>query len=279
MLAEYLEHLLSPCPRRWREMGYLREQIAINARFRRNRRAWQPHLRACRESIFRAAELCQAHDEVLIVGGGLHHDLPLRELSMRFRRVVLADLIHRPFARLRVRLLSSRVQCIEFDVTGMLARLPHASGALDAGRLMRAILSSEPGLPKEVKGEPDLVVSANVCGQLMLQPLDWLETRGCSFTEEEGRGLQEASAMAHLAWLDRREGARLLLSEFQRLKLSEDGSLLEQSPVPGLQSLPPPGRSWHWHLAPIPEYDRHYHVHHEVGAWFWRPGEAGTCPA
>ncbi len=99
MLKEALEHWLTPCPRRWRKMGYLREQIAIDARLGRHRAEWAPHLEAPRREISAAAIRCGGRRCVLVVGAGLHHDLPIGELAERFDRVVLADLVHRPSAR------------------------------------------------------------------------------------------------------------------------------------------------------------------------------------
>jgi len=41
VLAELAEYVLTPCPGPARRLGYLKEAVAIGARFRRQRKAWQ----------------------------------------------------------------------------------------------------------------------------------------------------------------------------------------------------------------------------------------------
>lgn len=266
MLKEALEHLLTPCPRRWRKMGYLREQIAIDARVARNRQAWAPHLEATKREIVEAVERSRGRRCVLVLGAGVHHDLPLDALVAAFERVVLADIVHRPGARRAARRVGGHVVCAEFDASGVAARLHEAGARMDDSALEACVTEAEVGLPVECGGEPDLVVSANLCSQLLLLPFEWIARR-----RERGSGLKTrlvaAGARHHARWLESRTGAMLLVSDLERRKVSRDGTEVEMEEVPGMTELRPPDRRWNWRLAPIPEFNRTHHLEHIVGAW------------
>jgi len=268
MIIEALEHLLSPCPAPWRRMGYLREQIAIKARHRRNRQAWRPHLEASRACILSAARACAPGGTALILGAGLQQDLPLEELSAQFDRVLLADLVHTPLNRaLAKRRGRGNIEFVEFDATGCLGRLYAGLGDRPDADLPGLVGGSDAGLPSALAGrEPAFTASVGLASQLMLLPLEWLG-RDHELGEELELRLGEAALRAHLAWLGRRGGRTLLLADRLRRQRKPDGRIEEETWFPGMKALPEPRQHWTWYLAPIPEYSAHYSVEHEVGVW------------
>ena len=44
MLKELTDYIATPCLPQFRRLGYLKEAVSIMARYRRCRKAWQPHL-------------------------------------------------------------------------------------------------------------------------------------------------------------------------------------------------------------------------------------------
>ena len=265
MLLEALEHLLTPCPRRWRRLGYLREQIAIDARLARNRDAWGPHLLSCRTQIMKAAQT--GGGAVLILGAGLHHDLPLSELANIFGCVHLCDLVHRPLARWCARRLTrGHVRFHEQDASGLLDQVHNNTASLQMQPLAELAARGVTGLPAGMTDEPELVVSANLASQLMLLPLEWIE-RVRPVSPDEARTLQSLAFRAHVAWLRVRTGRKVLITETALIKRSVDGDLIETTPTPGVEFLPEPSARWTWNIAPIPELNRHQHVEHAMGAW------------
>lgn len=282
MLREWLEYCTTPCPAVWRDYGFLREQIAIEARLRRQRASWAPHLAAVRAAIVEATQQVATgvHNPerspsecVLVVGGGLAHDLPLDPLAKAFSRVVLADVVHRPWSAWRSRWRRPGVRCVEFDATGVLR------GWREMGRrtkratedLVADLQAADPGVPAACQGEPQLVVSANVASQLMLLPSEWWERAGAR--EDGFRAILERAAVArHLAWLTARPGAVLFVTDFRRRWRDRTGRVIAEEAVPGLEALRAPDRSWTWRVAPIPEYAPDRHLEHEVGVWWWRQG-------
>jgi len=266
MLIESLKHLLTPCPKPWREMGYLREQIAIDARFGRNRTAWQPHLEASKKAILDGAKLCPRKRCALIIGAGLHHDLPLAELAGTFERVVLGDLVHRPFAKRAASAFGSGVHCVEFDVSGVLMELHRSAEILADEQAFRLVSGVNPGLPVLTEGEPDLVVSAGVCSQIMLLPAAWMEKYRARYGDFADL-LQKAGARRHLDWIRERTGVQVLITDIAKHEIDSAGIEKSSAEIVGLDGLRPPDRSWRWRLAPIPERNRDLHIEHTVGAW------------
>lgn len=252
MLRELIEHATTRCPRHLKEIGVLAEQIAIDARLRRIGPAWAGHQAQCRAEILAAAERCPRHEVVVVLGGGLVHDIPLDALRQRFRRVILADLFHRPAHRRAV----APAQCLDWDATGCLATW-HARRTA-AGRLTLAEMLPDLTALAPPPLDADLTVSANLASQLGRLPAVWL-----GLDDEDTVRLRDAAAAAHLAWLDRQDGARLLISELAHQAGGERVALGFAS------ALPAPQRSWDWLLAPRSENGLDDDLHAEVGAWSW----------
>jgi len=52
MITLWLESLLSRCSRYLKRMGFLREQLAIEDRYQRNRASWEPYLASSRATTW-----------------------------------------------------------------------------------------------------------------------------------------------------------------------------------------------------------------------------------
>jgi hypothetical protein len=231
MIAEWLEHATTPCARPWREMGHLREIIAIAARHRRHRAAWAPHLEATRATIVEAAEGCARHDTALVAGSGLLLDVPVEALAARFSRVLLADVVHLRAARRRTRALPN-VTHLDADVTGCLEAVHRTRRPADsAGPFL-----DDPRI--------DLVVSANVLSQIPLLPCAWL---GLPPTDAFARALVEG----HLTWLRGFRGRACLVTDWQRVWSTGE----VEDTLAGVR-LPEGGREWTWAVAPRGEIAR-----------------------
>jgi hypothetical protein len=98
-------------------MGYIKELIAIEARHRRCRAAWAPHLENCKKLILDAAGGIP-HGQVTVLGSGLLLEVPVEELAVKFEDVALVDIFHMPAVERRVRRLSN-VRLVTTDLTGV----------------------------------------------------------------------------------------------------------------------------------------------------------------
>lgn len=249
MLAELVEYLLTPCPGAARTLGYLSEAVAIRARHRRCRAAWEGHLENSRASILEAAQACAGRKHALILGSGALQDVPVEQLAKMFDRVTLADVVHPLCARWRVRRLHN-VSLVTLDVTGVLDALADGRDIPDcAPQALGALLRGD---------APDLTVSANILSQLPLLPLRRLEALGTHLPRELDAFATRLLAN-HVSLLESCPGAACLLADIRW-----HGTAGIEDPLRGVL-LPPPVRTWTWNVAPRPEISRDRDVFHEVG--------------
>src|SRR5580658_5877295 len=159
MLLDFLDRLLTPCPRPVRAMRYLREAIGIRRRYRRCRQHWQDHIDHCRSIIQRGMQHCTQRRKAVILGAGLLHDVPLEELASAFREVLLVDIVHPFLSRWRTRHLRN-VKHLTADITNTIHDVYWVSDEPD-----RALPRSRPDLLAD-DPEVDLTISLNLLSQL-----------------------------------------------------------------------------------------------------------------
>jgi hypothetical protein len=266
MIGLWLESLLTPCPRHLRRMGFLREQLAIEARYQRNRASWEPHLTCSRTAIFAAADSCTQHRTALILGGGLINDVPLAELAARFQQVVLADILHLPRNRRKAEVVAPNITCLDFDCTAAVDPLWQAGNALDDQAAINLFREASPGLPTGLVSGCDLTVSLNLASQLGHLPAKWLE-KGHPRDDAFSLHLRRVAALRHLEWLRDLPGVRLLIADRALVVRGLDESEVEREVLLGEGDLESPCDTWVWRFAPAPEWDRRHHLELEVGAY------------
>lgn len=118
MFAEALAYALTPAPAWARRAGLLHQSVALAARYRRCRKAWDEHYAHCQAWVERAAAEAEPGG-VVVFGSGPGHDLPLARLLARFQHVLLVDAIH-PW---RVRWQDwchLGLECLTYDLSGWL---------------------------------------------------------------------------------------------------------------------------------------------------------------
>lgn len=267
MLREAFEYLTTPCPPVARRFGYLAEAVALGARYRRQKRAWAPHVEACRRFVAEAAERVPKGGRALVAGSGRLIEIPLRELAERFDEVVLVDVVHVSPVHREVRRFSN-VRMVDLDVAGILEPL---EDALLAGGPLPS--PNPPDLPGERFA---FAVSCNLLSQLPLMPLEVIDQRAPHVPDAERAAFARALAQSHLAWLARSGHSAALFTDVESLWL-EDGRVVEREDSTWGVPLPVPDRSWEWDIAPAPEEHRARDLRHTVGAWFDVTGLARSC--
>lgn len=247
LLLDFLEYLTTPCSWRARSMGFLTSSLKVQARYRRCRRAWEPHLAQTRRVILDAAARCVERRKAVILGAGLLHDIPLRELSAMFREVTLVDIVF-PW---RSRLAAARfqnVRCIEADVTQTIKALPRArrDPSLPLPRSEPTLFLDDPAL--------DFTASVNLLSQLPVFPKRYLQRthpHDSPAVETWSHHLQST----HLSYLHRLPGHATLITDTEGMRRDRNGAIVEKwDNLHGL-TLPTPDANWEWNLAPAPESD------------------------
>lgn len=230
MILEALEFATTPCPRWARRLGYLSEAIAIRHRARRCRDAWAPHLEATRAAILKKAP--ERATEIVVLGAGLCHDIPLQALAKRCRRLTLVDAVRLRFGPR----LPTEARYLTLDVHG-------AAEAIHDGR------APWPRGPSPLRrfDTADAVFSVNLLSQLPLLPLRALRQRGSPDPETavaEDRILRE-----HVADLQDLPGQTVLIADAERRRKTRAGRW-ETDALAERAGLPAPIESWRWSIAP-----------------------------
>ncbi|MGF7176258.1 hypothetical protein [Azospirillum doebereinerae] len=263
MLREAFEYLTTPCDPLARRLGYLGETVALGARYRRQSRAWAPHVAACRRFVTQAMERALQGEKTggraMVAGSGLLIELPLEELATRFDELVLVDILHARSVRRRVARLPN-VRLVAMDVTGALVPL---AAALDAGRALPTDFTPPPA----PGGRFAFAVSCNLFSQLPLMPLEAVERRVPALPDADRLAFAQRLARDHLEWLAGAADSAALFTDTENLWL-RGGAVLEREDSAWGLALPAPDVSWLWDIAPAPEQHRRNDLRHSVGAWF-----------
>jgi hypothetical protein len=253
MLVELAVWLLTPVPWRFRRMGMLGDSVRLWSRGRRRAAQWALHERNCHAIVRQAVEGLTRHDTVIVLGSGLARDIPLAELSARFRRVLLVDAVHLLPLRLSV-LRYRNVRLLTRDLTGLISWVRGDA----AGRLQPlADLAGDDSI--------DLVISANILSQLALPVEDWLDRRQDASNRvppDIGRRLIDW----HLDDLSHLSGQICLLTDTGYRELDEYGKLIAEHDLLYGRTLSYPDAMWDWPVAPCGELnDGTTHIHQAGG--------------
>lgn len=251
MIAEVLEYLLTPVAPPLRDT--LKSSIGIRSRHHRLSGQWSPHLEQTRRFLIENMRDSDANGTAIILGAGLHHDIPVSALADRFREVLLVDIVHPIFSRIPL-IFRRNVHRIHMDLNGVLD-LDQRSGKIICARsIPRA--PSLPSLPPCA-----FMASVNVASQLALaQP-------------EDGTGsptLPLSLIQRHLDELRAHPAQNKVLVSDRWIKRSfRDGSGNPSRLDDALHGvhLRSPDLRWTWNLAPRGEIDQETNVECEVHAW------------
>jgi hypothetical protein len=243
MFAEIYEWLTTPCPREARKLGYLREAIAIRARYKRHRTRWQPHLDASKATIRTAIKQPGDKRVAVVLGSGALYDVPLDALAAAFERVELIDIVHPKEAR-QIAAAYPNVTLRSEDISG-------TSQAL-AAMPRRATQAPGVGAMPQLAPETDLVVSVNLLSQLAEIPLAWLQAR-TNIAEGDRLAFAAEIVRCHVQWLSVLKCRVCVISDIERHYVDQNGTPLEPWDSLHGVSLPEGGTEWSWDLAPAGE--------------------------
>ena len=260
MLREALEYAITPAPTWARRSGLLHDIIALQARYRRHKRAWRPHLDNTKSAILAAAETCRQTRTALILGSGALYDIPLAALCDRFERVVLVDAVH-PWRARRIAMGRSGAVLIHHDLSGVYEGL--LMGVANGADTPPVPVTAP--LPGVLEKYVDLVVSANLMSQLPLAPIDFIQKR-LALEPDGETNFALAILRTHLDDITGYDAALCLITDRRRETIGRDGTVLRASDALHDLELPPPDHEWVWTIAPYGELSRNESVRNHVQA-------------
>ena len=263
MLREIYKYLTTPCAPHLKAMGYLKELIALEARFRRCRLAWEPHTIKTKSVILDAAAHAEQKNKVVVLGSGILCDIPIDELSETFKEVHLVDVCFLKTTRNFLRQYPN-VTLQVADITGLAKPLYDWAQQHGSDDPMPA-----PTHPKDVRmDDTDLVISANVLSQLPLNPLQFLRKTRTGLGEQALTKLAHDIIEAHQAFIMTCPGTVCLISEVERQYLDGKHTIETEDPLCG-HAINFGREEWFWNVAPKSELSDGYELRNLVkGAYF-----------
>ncbi len=246
MIIETIQHILTPARQEVKALGYVREAIAINARYNRCHTAWASHLARCHQNILAATEKLAQGSTLMIIGSGALHDAPMDDLLSANFRLILVDILHLPKVRKKYN-NKNQVQFIDCDVTGLTRNL-----------YQKKIISKVHfDLPKS-----DLVISLNILSQLPLNLKKYAKKNHIPLPENFTQNIM-TDHVRHLRTL----APKILLISDLESEPEMAEALLNGKPIIFDTEMPSPHDKWHWIIAPKGELNKDFSISHYVGCW------------
>lgn len=255
MLSETFKYLTTPCAPHLKSMGYLRELIALEARYQRCRTAWQPHIENTQSVIADAVAATRQHKKVVVLGAGILSDIPIKILSDSFETVLLVDVCFLNQAKN----LTQQYTNVVYQTTDIMG----VAASLYAGEI------PIPSIPGEISlTDIDLVISANILSQLPLIPISYLQNTQPQLSEEKVMTFGCDLITNHLAYLETCPGTVCLISEIERQFCDEDRVIEIEDPLCGYD-LNLDGKEWLWDLAPKGEIPKDFAIQNRIIGAHW----------
>jgi len=223
---------------------------------------WRNHLSHTQELILQATKQCSWHNSVVVLGSGLLLDVPVEQLSQRFKKVMLVDVVQLRSVRHRCQKLAS-VTLLEHDITGL-------AESLLAYRRHDPLPTPNANLPDAAQNS-DLIISCNLLSQLPLTPSQRLQQHH-GIDQNQLTPWCTAVLQNHLSLLAEQTGNCGLISDIKHHYLNEKGSQLACHDMLLGLSLGSPDQQWQWTIAPLGELSKHCQLHATVqGFYNWSP--------
>jgi hypothetical protein len=180
-----------------------------------------------------------------------------------FRDVVLADVVHLPEVRKRIRQYKN-ARTIQGDITNVAETL---FWNVQQGR--NELPVSKPTIP-EIDASTGLVISLNILSQLSTIPQDYVRKKLPEYDEETIAAWCDQIHEAHYHALQAMPCEVCLIADHEYVYKNKEGSVIEQGSTIGSLSLSRPDASWWWEIAPLGSASRHSSKELHVGAWHMR---------
>jgi hypothetical protein len=266
--------------------------LGIEARYRRAKKSWDPHLSRAQEFSARALT---PGARVAILGSGRLLDVPLARLQQAKAQVTCFDAD--PLARRAAQKAGFQFECLDLSASidaWTRSVVSHANSGKALLSTFAAIIKGLRVNPSTLPGNFEVILSQNLLGQIPL----FFRDRVAAIVEQQGikadengnlpeplqgalRNASEALQRGHLKLLVDSKCAKVSIISDMRVRYLDaqgkefyvDEALLlkPDAAMPGYSLKA--HNSWSWEVAPLGEVSPEYSAVHEIGAWcFEREG-------
>jgi len=187
-----------------RKMKFISDQAGIMNRYLREQEHWDAHLRNTREFILGSFQDSQPKS-LAVLGSGWLLDLPLKELSNKFKKILLVDVYHPPQIVKKVEKYSN-VTLYETDLTGGGIKFCWNLRKENSEHLQTYVLDTfSPSIP-DLPFRPDAYISLNLLNQLDILLVEFLAKKKVPVIDAEVRRFRKNIQQFHIDWITRKPG-------------------------------------------------------------------------
>lgn len=240
MIIEYLKYLTNPASTAAKALGQLQEIIAMEARYKRSKKQWEPHLKNSRAIIQAAASKIDQNSEIVILGSGLLLDVPIDYLSKQCSKLYLVDVVHLKKVKRLIRKYDNII-LVEHDVTGLADEMLNST-------VDNPLLKPKPSLPCLTENTR-LVVSANMLSQIHLAPIYYADKK-FNWSEKKLETLAREIMLSHVNFLENLPCQTCLIADNKRLYKNQHQVIISAENILFDIELPKPDKTWYWEIAP-----------------------------
>ncbi|MBF0520570.1 MAG: hypothetical protein HQK92_12715 [Nitrospirae bacterium] len=271
LIAEFLTYLASPALLYIKRMGYLKEAIAIDARYKRCKSAWSPHLENSKNFIINALKRCKNFRTVVVLGSGNLLDLPLLQLSQTFEKVILVDIVHLGKTLKTIRKFPNVVAhtCDITETSESIFNL--IKSRANTAEHIELPLPKMFHLPETQDNCPDLVISLNIFSQLTVMPREYILKNKASEDGPVLKRWENEVLESHLNSLFALKTNVCLITDFEFIERNHRTQSVNQYYTLTGINLPMPEKTWIWNIAPKGEISKDISIERKVAAFFFSP--------
>ena len=192
-----------------KKMGFYSDQKGIINRYLRENGSWDSHLKNSKDYIINYINTLENTNSVAILGSGWLLDVPIKELTNKFKKVYLFDIVH-PKEIIQKMKRYANVELVLFDISGGCVNSIY--NLLESKRAFNINDIVVNGF--NYKQDFDLTVSLNILNQLDILISDFVKSKKL-FSESEILKLKKKIQVAHLDSL--KERTSLLITDFEEI--------------------------------------------------------------
>ena len=246
-------------------MNFISDQEGIMNRYLREKDHWKPHLDNTRQFILDSF-LGKEINSIAVMGSGWLLDLPIEELSKKYKKVLLLDVFHPPQVVKKCSKLKN-VTLFECDLTGggidFCWELRKKKGEHFESFILDKFKPAKPELPYT----PDAYISLNILNQLDIILVDFLEKKNRRITDMEIRRFRKKIQKFHVDWLS--EKPACLVTDVTEMVSSAEDETQEKNLIHA--ELPEGQRNaeWIWDFDLSQTYRKNKETRMKVHAIEW----------
>ncbi len=203
--------------------GFKQDSKGIIERLQNEEAGWSSHIQNTKKTIISEAK-DKNRNICMVLGSGWCIDVPLRELSEMFEKIILVDLIH-PEYILHQAKKNKKIKIVSFDISGVLNKLyEYKKNRIKNVKLTDFLrFNGVAGLFEEIM--PDYVISVNLLSQLAYFPSHFIEKHKLA-TFDESVKIKNKIEKTHLESLPKNKS--VLITDFYEFEYNFKGDRIKE---------------------------------------------------